>query len=171
MIPVQRGQRVQPGEGPQVSAVLRAYELVEAVQDRDVTAEIERLAEEAEAAGWGDVRLLMHMARSLASRSAGLNAAEHVQAMLAAAADLGDPALTALALARSAQRTADLRQVAVSGSGASEQLVQAVVLLERTDSLVIHRIAAHIEVAGVFYLLGLWTLSKQQYEQVLERRA
>ena len=64
MIPV---QRVQPDEDPHLIAVLRAYELVEAVQDRDVTAQIERLAEEAEAAGWGDVRLLMHMARSLAS--------------------------------------------------------------------------------------------------------
>jgi hypothetical protein len=163
VIPV---QRAQPGEDPHLIAVLRAYELVEAVQDRDVTAQIESLAEEAEAAGWGDVRLLMHMARSLASRTTGLNAAEHVQAMLAAAADLDDPALSALALARSAQRTADLRQVEASGSGASEQLVQAVVLLERTDSLVVHRIAAHIEVAGVFYLLGLWGFSKQQYELV-----
>jgi len=161
VIPVQAAK--EPLADGHVAALRRAYELVEAAQDRDVAEELDALDDQARAAGWIDVRLLVHFARSLACRGASLDGTEHVQKMLDAAGSLGDPALLALALARSAQVTADARQVQVPGAPGGDPLVRAVVLLDSAESLLVHRVAAHIEVAGAFYLLGLWALSEEQY--------
>jgi diguanylate cyclase (GGDEF)-like protein len=155
-----------PLVNPHVMAVRRGYELIEAAQDREVTAEVDALDEQARAARWFDVQVLVHFARALAVRETGRDGTDHDQAMLDAAARLTDPALLALALARSAQRTADSRERQPAGTASADPLVRAVVLLDGADSLSVHRIAAHIEVAGAFHSLGLWALAQEQYALV-----
>ncbi len=164
MIPVQATH--QPLEASHEAALRRAYELVEAAQDRDVAEQIDSLDKQARAAGWAEVRLLAHFARSLAAREADLDDTEHVQAMLDTAGSLADPALLALALATSAQRAADARLVQAPGASGAEPLARAVVLLDSTESLLVHRVAANIEVAAAFQALGLWDLATQRYELV-----
>ena len=149
-----------------VAALRRAYELVEAAQDRDVAGQIDVLDDRAQAAGWIDVSLLAHFARSLAAQDAGLAPAEPLQAMMDAARILGDPALMALTLARGAQQAADARHLRTLITLEADPLVRAVAMLEGCESLLVHRVAAHIEVAGVFHLLGLWELAKEQYSFV-----
>lgn len=161
MIPVQTANKPL-GQGHEI-ALRRAYELLETAQDGDVAADVDLLEDQARAAGWADVRLLSHFARSLAAREADLDDTEHVQAMLDIAGSLGDPALLALALATSAQRTADARRVQTPDASGAEPLVRAVVLLDSTESLLVHRVAAHLEVAGAFHALGLWALASEQY--------
>ncbi|HST86314.1 MAG TPA: GGDEF domain-containing protein [Kineosporiaceae bacterium] len=140
-----------------------AYELVEAAQDRDVTQAVDAAHDQARAAGWADVLLISHFARSLSARRADLDDTEHVQAMLDTAGTLGDSALLALALATSAQRNADARRVQPPGSSGAEPLARAVVLLDSPESLLVHRVAANIEVAGAFQALGLWSLARERY--------
>ena len=153
------------GDGHEV-ALRTAYALLEAAQDRDVAAEVDALDEQARVAGLADVRLLLHFARSLAAREAGQDDTEHVQAMLDTAGSLGDPALLALALATTAQRTADDRRIQTPSVSGAEPLVRATVLLEGAESLVVHRVAAHLEVAGAFHALGFWSLGREQFELV-----
>jgi hypothetical protein len=130
VIPVQAAH--QPLEASHETALRRAYELVEAAQDRDVAEQIDGLDEQARAAGWAEVRLLAHFARSLAARKAGLDDTEHVQAMLDTAGCLADPALLALALATSAQRTADARLVQAPGASGAEQVTGTAPATSRT---------------------------------------
>jgi diguanylate cyclase (GGDEF)-like protein len=164
MIPLQEAQ--EPIADGHAAALREAYALVEAAQDREVMAAIDLLDGRARVVGWVDVRILLHFARSLAFREAGLDAAAHVQAMLDAAVSLGDPALLALALAHSAIRTVDAREVQAPGEPGADPLVRAAVLLDGTDSLQVHRVAAHIEVACTLHILGLWSLAKEQYELI-----
>ncbi|GAB6899049.1 GGDEF domain-containing protein [Kineosporia succinea] len=161
MIPAQAAGDVSARQHD--DALRRAYALIEASQDRDVSAEVETLAAQAHLIGWADVTLLLHFARSLAVRGAGLDDSEHVRAMLQAAEELGDPALLALALATTAHRAAVVRVAQAPDASGAEPLVRAAVLLDDTDSLVVHRIAAHLEVANAFHTLGLWGLAREQF--------
>jgi diguanylate cyclase (GGDEF)-like protein len=161
VIPVQVANK--PLAGDREIALQRVYELVEAAQDRDVAHAIDAVHDQARAAGWTDVVLLSHFARSLSVLRVGQDDTEHVQAMLDTAGLLGDPALLALALATSAQRAADARRVQPPGTSGAEPLARAVVLLDSTESLLVHQVAANIEVAGAFQALGLWTLARERY--------
>ncbi|MBT0772531.1 GGDEF domain-containing protein [Kineosporia sp. J2-2] len=143
-------------------ALREVYGIVEAAQDHDVTAPVAALDARARTAGWADVALLLHFARSLAAREAGQDDSGHVEAMLDSARALGDPALLALALATTAQRAADVRLALPEGMSGAEPLVRAVAQLDDADSLVVHRVAAHLEVAGAFHALGLWPLATEQ---------
>lgn len=166
MIPAQEAGETlaQPHE----LALREAYELLEAAQDRDVAARVERLDARARRESWGDVGLLLHFARSLGDREFGRDDTEHVQAMIQAAHALGDPALLALALATTAMRAADSRRALPEGLSGAEPLVRAVALLDDADSLVVHRVAARIEVAGAYHSLGLWPLIQEQYALIEE---
>ncbi|GAA3627534.1 hypothetical protein GCM10022223_51030 [Kineosporia mesophila] len=144
-------------------ALREAYEIIEAAQDHDVTESVAQLDARSRSHGWDDVRLLLHFARSLAARDAGEDDSEHVETMVEAARRLGDPALLALALATTAQRAADSRSARPEPAPGAEPLVRAVVLLDDTDSLVVHRVAAHLEVAGAFHALGLRALAYEQF--------
>ena len=148
---------------PHAAALRRVYELIEAAQDRDDAAGVQALDAQAQAAGWSDVHLLLHFARSLAARQQGRDDTEQVQAMLDTADLLADPALLALALATSAQRTADARRVQAPIATGAEPLARAVALLDSGVGLLVHRVAAHIEVAGAFQALSLWALAQEQY--------
>jgi len=145
------------------AALRRGYALLEAAQDRDVSGDVDALLHQAQRAGWADVRLLAYFARSLAARELGQDDTEHLRAMLEAAHSCGDPALLALALTAGAIRMTDARRIRSPGEPEADPLVQAVVLLDRTDSLLVHRVAAHIEVAAAFQGLGLWPLAMEQY--------
>jgi diguanylate cyclase (GGDEF)-like protein len=157
------------GTGGHTCAVLRAYALIEAAQGDTTDGEIDGLDREAAARGWADVRLLLCFARSLVARQVGADGAEHVQAMLDYAVQLDDPALLALALAITATRRADAPRILTPGESSSSPLAQAVALLDGADGPVVHRAAAHIEVAMAFHALNMWELTAEHY--VLAGRA
>ncbi|MFI5960173.1 GGDEF domain-containing protein [Cryptosporangium sp. NPDC051539] len=146
------------------TALVCAYALVEAAQDREVTTEIDVLDACARDQDWADVRCVLHFARSLAARDIGVDDTEHLRAMLSCAATAGDQGLVALAHATSALRRADARQeLTPDGSGISP-LVRAVGLLDGATGLAVHRAAAHIDVASTFHALGLWELAIEHYD-------
>ncbi|MFD1372118.1 GGDEF domain-containing protein [Actinoplanes sichuanensis] len=148
------------------AAIEHAYQLIEAAQGHDDPAAVERAEHEARACGWEDVRLLLHMARSLACLEAGVDDTEHVNAMLDTALLLGDPDLLALSIALKALRCASRRRLATTGESAAALLVEAVVLLDEADGtgLVLHRANALIEVACVAHELGFWELAQEYYQ-------
>ncbi|WP_433796027.1 diguanylate cyclase [Actinoplanes sp. CA-252034] len=147
-------------------AIERAYLLIEAAQGHNDPAAVERAEVEARACGWEDVRLLLHMARSLACLEDGVDDTEHVNAMLDTALLLGDPDLLALSIALKALRCAGQRRLATTGESAAALLVESVVLLDEADGngLVVHRANALIEVACVAHELGFWELAQEYYE-------
>jgi diguanylate cyclase (GGDEF)-like protein len=148
------------------AAIEHAYRLIEAAQGHNDAAAIDRAEREAIAHGWDDVRLLMHMARSLACLEDGVDDTAHVDAMVDAAERLGDPALLSLAVALRALRRAGRRRTATRGESAAALLVRAVVLLDEADETVpvVHRAAALIEVGCVAHELGFWELALEYYE-------
>ncbi|GLY15630.1 hypothetical protein Kisp01_26450 [Kineosporia sp. NBRC 101677] len=146
----------------QARAVCAAYELIEAAQDHDVSEELAALDAQAREQGWGEVVLLMHFARSLLERDAGRDDSEHVRAMVQTVQELGDPALVALGLATTAMRDATVGANPLEARVGAEPLVRAVILLDSAHSLVVHRVAARLEVAGGFHALGLWPLAHEQ---------
>ncbi|MEU8660476.1 hypothetical protein, partial [Actinoplanes philippinensis] len=151
------------------AAIEHAYLLIEAAQGHNDAAAVERAEHEARACGWDDVRLLLHLARSLACLEDGVDDTEHVDAMVSAGMLLGDPALLALAVALKALRCAGRRRIATTGESAAALLVESVVLLdEAADTLVVHRAAALIQVACVAHELGFWELA-QEYYQLTDR--
>ncbi|MFC4070065.1 GGDEF domain-containing protein [Actinoplanes subglobosus] len=148
------------------AAIERAYQLIEASQGHNDPVAVERAEHEARACGWEDVRLLLHMARSLACLEEGLDDTEHVNAMIDTALLLGDPDLLALAIALKALRCASRRRLALTGESAAALLVEAVVRLDEADGtgLVVHRANALIEVACVAHELGFWELAQEYYQ-------
>jgi diguanylate cyclase (GGDEF)-like protein len=155
------------------AAIEHAYLLIEAAQGHNDAAAVERAEVEARARGWEDVRLLLHMARSLACLEDGVDDTEHVNAMLDTALLLGDPDLLALSVALKALRCASRRRLATTGESAAALLVESVVLLDEADGtgLVVHRANALIEAACVAHELGFWELAQEYYqltEQTLE---
>src|SRR4051812_15096381 len=113
-----------------VAALEDAYALLESAQGEDTPDEVEAKAAGLAAGGWGDVAVLLHFARSLAAREAGVDDGRHVEAMLDASATLGERALLALALATSAVRRADARRVLDAPESAAIPLVRAVGVLD-----------------------------------------
>jgi diguanylate cyclase (GGDEF)-like protein len=152
--------------GVHEAAIEHAYLLIEAAQGHNDPAAIDRAEREAIEHGWDDIRLLMHMARSLACLEDGVDDTEHVDAMVEGAERLGDPALLALAVALKALRRAGQRRTATTGESTAALLVRAVVLLDEADDTapVVHRAAALIEVACVAHELGFWELALEYYE-------
>ncbi|WP_146169409.1 sensor domain-containing diguanylate cyclase [Actinoplanes italicus] len=148
------------------AAIEHAYRLIETAQGHNDPAAVDRAEREATAHGWTDVRLLIHMTRSLACLEDGLDDTAHVEAMVDGAVVLGDPAMLALAVALKALRCAGRRRTATTGESAASLLVQAVVLLDEADRTVpvVHRAAALIEVACVAHELGFWELALEYYE-------
>ncbi|MEU4158690.1 GGDEF domain-containing protein [Actinoplanes sp. NPDC026670] len=148
------------------AAIEHVYRLIEAAQGDNDAEAVERAEREARAYGWEDVRLLLHMARSLACLEDGVDDTEHVNAMLDTALLLGDPDLLALSIALKALRCASRRRLATTGESAAALLVEAVVLLDEADGtgLVLHRANALIEVACVAHELGFWELAQEYYQ-------
>ncbi|MEV4277459.1 GGDEF domain-containing protein [Actinoplanes xinjiangensis] len=156
----------EPMSAGHEAAIEHAYLLIEAAQGHNDAAAVERAEHEARACGWEDVRLLLHMARSLACLEDGVDDTEHVNAMLDTALLLGDPDLLALSVALKALRCAARRRLATTGESAAALLVEAVVLLDEADGdgLLVHRANALIEVACVAHELGFWELALEYYE-------
>jgi diguanylate cyclase (GGDEF)-like protein len=165
-------------DGEHAVAIEQAYALIEAAQGELSSEDVAAQAERTGRADWWDVQVLLHFARSLAVRDSGGDDAPHVRAMLDVAQALGDPALLALALAVTAARRASAKPSLSAGvdDSAGSPLVRAVGLLDESDgdkndetgegkSLVVHRVAALIEVAGVAYTLGFWELAAELYDR------
>ncbi|MBB2943635.1 diguanylate cyclase (GGDEF)-like protein [Actinoplanes lutulentus] len=147
------------------AAIEEAYALIEAAQGEIGLAEIDAAAVRLARPAWGDVRLLLSFARSLAVMEAGGDDSEHIRAMIEQAAELDEPALTALALAASAgRRAASKHPLDLAGSAASP-LVRAVGLLDHAGGPKAHRVSAFIELGCVSHTLGLWELAIEHYDQ------
>jgi diguanylate cyclase (GGDEF)-like protein len=155
-----------PSSAAHEAAIEHVYLLIEAAQGHNDPAAVERAEQEARAHGWEDVRLLLHMTRSLACLEDGVDDTEHVNAMLDTALLLGDPDLLALSVALKALRCAGRRRLATTGESAAALLVESVVLLDEADGsgLTVHRTNALIEVACVAHELGFWELAQEYYE-------
>ena len=154
--------------GEHVDAVAEAYALIEAAQGELDPGQVDDAAARIGRPEWWDVQVLLHFARSLATREAGEDDSGHVLAMIDMAAALDDPALLALALAVSAARKVETPRPLDLGESAAGPLVRAAVLLDDEDSLVVHRAAALIEVACVAHALGLWELAFEYYDRTRE---
>jgi diguanylate cyclase (GGDEF)-like protein len=154
--------------GEHVDAVAQAYALIEAAQGELDPGQIDAAAARIGRPEWWDVQVLLHFARSLATREAGDDDSGHVRAMLDMAAALDDPALLALAFAVSAARKVETPRPLDLNESAASPLVRAAVLLDEEGSPVVHRAAALIEVACVAHALGLWELALEHYDRTRE---
>jgi diguanylate cyclase (GGDEF)-like protein len=157
-------ERVRKTSDAHFAAVEDAYTLVELAQGQDDPARLAAAGSRAAANGWDDVLVVLDFARSLAAQHAGGDGSEAVRAMMERAAALGDPALFALARAAQAHRLTRGRRRVTGAESVAAQLVQAAALLDGADSLVVHRVAALIEVATVAHELGFWELAAELYE-------
>src|SRR3954451_24890676 len=127
--------------GEHVDAVADAYALIEAAQGELDPGQVDAAARIGQPEWW-DVQVLLHFARSIATREAGGDDSGHVRAMLDTAAALDDPALLALALAVSAARKVETPRPLDLSESAAGPLVRAAVLLDDEGSPVVHRAAA-----------------------------
>jgi diguanylate cyclase (GGDEF)-like protein len=157
-------QRADEPSDEHAAALERAYALVESAQGEATVEEVEAQAARLAGGGRSDVAVLLHFARSLAAREAGIDDAAHVRAMLETAAAQEDRALLALALATNAARRADTRRVLDAPDAPASPLVHAVGLLESAGGPVAHRVAALIEVGCVAHSLALWELALEHYD-------
>ncbi|WP_433824992.1 diguanylate cyclase [Actinoplanes sp. CA-015351] len=147
------------------AAIEEAYALIEAAQGEIGLAEIDAAAVRLARPAWGDVRLLLSFARSLAVMEAGGDDSDHIRAMIEQAAELDEPALTALALAASAGRLAASKHPLDLAGSAASPLVRAVGLLDHAGGPKAHRASAFIELGCVSHTLGLWELAIEYYDQ------
>ena len=151
--------------GERAAALKAAYALIEAAQGEIGLAEVEERAGLIGRPHWGDVRLLLTFARSLAVRDAGEDDSAYVREMLDIAAGLDDPALCALALATSASRRADSKRALDLGESVASPLVRAVGLLDQPSAgPAVHRAGALIEIGCVSHAMGLWELAIEHYD-------
>ena len=161
-------------DGSHNDAIVVAYELIEAAQDRDVSQDIFVELTRAESNGWVDVQVLLHFALMLRVQNRGQDDAEPLQRMLDLAAGASDPSLTALALATCAVRPTSGPQAAIGSKVvlpadvADMPLARAVALLDSGTGLVLHRVAAYIECANAFYIQGLWELTDEMFQRAEE---
>lgn len=150
-------------------AIEEAYRLIEAAQGNNEAARVEAADLVAVARGWDDVRFLLHFARSLACFEVGEDDTPHLDAMAETAARIGDTALQSLAAGVRATRRARVRHLTTAGVSTASHLVDAAVLIDENDppSLVVHRAAAHIQIACVCHDLGFWELAQEYYDRTV----
>lgn len=150
------------------SAYLNAYALLERVQGEDyldAAQELPIAISRAEAAGWQDVRFVLHTAETVHRMAR----AEHPEGSLQAVAQLmrraeslQAPAYLAIALGLGALAAgADDPAQLLSGAA------RAVALLDDDSLPPMARCLAYVVVAGAFNALSLWELVDELYDQAL----
>jgi diguanylate cyclase (GGDEF)-like protein len=155
-----------PGpDGERAAARLRAFRLIQEVQDQLVLEEetIERFIEEADARGWSDVVCANLYLAVVRSQQDGWR--YHGQALtrlLQRAEADGDPAMTAIALACRSRIRLNSGDIAASVQ-ADRDLVRATVLLDNATGGHLERASAHIECAIAYSGRSLWELELEHY--------
>ena len=162
-----------------LDARVLAHALIEQTQ---VTPRLEllgRLAEQAHAAGWGEVRVILLHAQLITRSLQGADPAtlrDCSDAMLSAAHGTADEILIALALASRALFVVDAEHPDDVGEDVGSLLAQAVAMLDDTmdpgtDGLGLRGIevpACYVECGQAFHRLGLWELEEEMYARAAE---
>jgi len=140
----------------------RAYELIELVQARPETDEVDAALAEAERSGWLDVSMLLHYARYLKAGVQGEDSRPELERMFGLAEASGDTVLQALALgSRAERRPGPSRSVDADASDAD--LARAVAMLEEGRGSLVDRPNAYVACATAYSDRGLWELEEQMY--------
>jgi len=140
----------------------RAYELIELVQARPETDEVDAALAEAERRGWLDVSMLLHYARYLQAGVQGEDSRPELERMFGLAEASGDTVLQALALgSRAERRPGPSRSVDADASDAD--LARAVAMLEEGRGSLVDRPNAYVACATAYSDRGLWELEEQMY--------
>jgi diguanylate cyclase (GGDEF)-like protein len=157
-----------------LAARVLAHALIEQTQVTPRPELLGRLAEQARAAGWGEVRVvLLHcqlIARSLQGADRGA-VRDSSDAMLNAAQATADEILIALALASRALFVVDAEHPDDVGEDVGGLLAQAVAMLDDTmdsgaEALGLRAVevpACYVECGQAFHRLGLWELEEEMY--------
>jgi diguanylate cyclase (GGDEF)-like protein len=157
-----------------LDARVLAHALIEQSQVTPRPELLGRLAEQARAAGWGEVRVvLLHcqlIGRSLQGAERGAVRASS-DAMLNAAQATADEILIALALASRALFVVDAEHPDGLGEDVGGLLAQAVAMLDDTmdsgaETLGLRAVevpACYVECGQAFHRLGLWELEEEMY--------
>ena len=162
-----------PSPTDEERARVRAFEVIQELQagDERALAELQLITSTAEAHGWDRVVRVGLYGRAVAAWVANSSSlAGHVDALVDAGRDAGDPVVTALGLAMRAAFVVD------GGPAASpafdEDLAEAVVLLEDAQSeaaagSALELISAHTGCGIAFGYRFLWELGDGHYEAAL----
>lgn len=139
-------------------ALSDAFSYLERVQIEPDTGSPVRLLTEAERAHWYDVRLVIHTAEMVRCMITNQSATRAMAAVDRVAAESGDPALLAHALAARSQVLIGGEQEIEDGEAA---LARAVALLDTGRGSPLMRPGAYIMCCGSYNRRRLWTLSEE----------
>jgi diguanylate cyclase (GGDEF)-like protein len=165
-----------------IAARVLAHSMIEQTQVSPRPDLVDRLAEEARAAGWGEVRVLLLHCRLIHS---GLQGARYEEirdssdAMLAAATATEDEILIALALASRALFLVDADRPESAGEDVGGMLARAVAMLDDaadTDPAelglrAVELPASFVECGQAYHRQGLWELEEEMYVRAAEALA
>jgi diguanylate cyclase (GGDEF)-like protein len=165
-----------------LAARVLAHSMIEQTQVDPRPELVERLAEQARAAGWGEVEVLLQHCRLI---HAGLEGApvqerrDRSDAMLGAADRTGDEILIGLALASRALFLVDTDRPESGGEDVGGMLARAVAMLDDAADIdpaelglrAVELPACFVECGQAYHRQGLWELEEEMYARAAEALA